>query len=105
MGIKFSRPASESSAPWWALAADDAGRRYIISLTDGQPDYCDALESRRAPDRSLLAAEGVRRHHYRRVRRPDVAFDLALGCTVRAANAGAGVHAAPVKTGGSVPTF
>ena len=42
-GVKFESPASESIANVAAaLTADtDPGPKYIIFLTDGQPDYCD----------------------------------------------------------------
>ena len=51
-GMKFESPASESLAvASTALEADTTpGGKYILFLTDGQPDYCDDSNSLCAPD-------------------------------------------------------
>ncbi len=51
-GIKFESPISESLGNVTkALMADtDPGSKYIILITDGQPDYCDDSNGLCAPD-------------------------------------------------------
>jgi len=51
-GKKFESPASESIAVATKQLMDDTtvGDKYIIFLTDGQPDYCDDSNSLCAPD-------------------------------------------------------
>ena len=55
-GVKFESPASESiQAVTTALTAFTApGDKYILFITDGQPDYCDDSNSLCAPD-SVIA--------------------------------------------------
>jgi len=56
-GVKFESPASESlAAVGAALKADTSsqGDKYIIFITDGQPDYCDDSNSLCAPDSVIM---------------------------------------------------
>jgi hypothetical protein len=110
MGIKFESPISESLGNVTkALMADtDPGSKYILLITDGQPDYCDDSNSLCAPDSVVwqlqtAAAAGI----------PTIVFgiqtalfDLAPGVLQSFANAGANEPTlAPVKAGGSTFDF
>jgi hypothetical protein len=104
MGVKFESPASESIGNVaQALAADTTpGNKYIIFLTDGQPDYCDDSNSLCAPDSVVYQIQkayaagistivfGVQTS----------LFDLAPGVLQAFANAGAGEPTiAPLRSG------
>jgi hypothetical protein len=104
VGIKFESPISESIGNvTTALMADtDPGSKYILLITDGQPDYCDDSNSLCAPDSVVWKlqtayAAGI----------PTIVFgiqsalfDLAPGVLQAFANAGAGEPTlAPVKAG------
>ena len=110
MGIKFESPASESIAiASKALQADTTpGSKYILFLTDGQPDYCDDGNPLCAPDSVVYqlqtaAAAGVKTIVFGV---QTSLFDLAPGVLQAFANAGAGESTiAPVKTGGTANDF
>ncbi|HEY4184531.1 MAG TPA: hypothetical protein VGP07_05645 [Polyangia bacterium] len=110
MGMKFESPASESIAvAAKALEADTTpGSKYIIFLTDGQPDYCDDSNSLCAPDSVVYqlqtaATAGIKTIVFGV---QTSLFDLAPGVLQAFANAGAGEPTiAPVKTGGSATDF
>jgi hypothetical protein len=104
VGVKFESPISESIGNvTTALMADtDPGSKYILLITDGQPDYCDDSNSLCAPDSVVWKlqtayAAGI----------PTIVFgiqsalfDLAPGVLQAFANAGAGEPTlAPVKAG------
>lgn len=110
MGKKFESPASESIAvAAKTLAADKTvGDKYIIFLTDGQPDYCDDSNSLCAPDSVVYQLQsaftaGIKTIVFG-VQTP--LFDLAPGVLQAFANAGAGEPTLPpVKTGGTANDF
>lgn len=110
VGVKFESPASESiGVVAQTLTADtDPGSKYIIFLTDGQPDYCDDSNSLCAPDSVI--------YHLQKAHQAGITtivfgvqtslFDLAPGALQSFANAGAGeATLAPIKTGGSTFDF
>ena len=109
-GMKFESPASESIAvASKALQADTApGSKYILFITDGQPDYCDDSNSLCAPDSVVYqlqaaATAGVNTIVFG-VQTP--LFDLAPGVLQAYANAGAGEPTLPpVKMGGTANDF
>jgi hypothetical protein len=109
-GKKFESPASESIAvATKALMADASpGGKYIIFLTDGQPDYCDDSPSLCATDSVVFQLQNAFAASIRTivfgVQTP--LFDLAPGVLQSFANAGAGEPTlAPVKAGGSANDF
>jgi hypothetical protein len=109
-GKKFESPASESIAvAAKALMADASpGGKYIIFLTDGQPDYCDDSPALCATDSVVFQLQNAFAASIRTivfgVQTP--LFDLAPGVLQSFANAGAGEPTlAPVKTGGSANDF
>lgn len=110
MGMKFESPASESiQVAAKGLQADTTpGAKYIIFLTDGQPDYCDDSNSLCAPDSVVYqlqtaATAGVKTIVFGV---QTSLFDLAPGVLQAFANAGAGEPTiAPVKTGGTANDF
>ena len=110
-GIKFESPISESIGNVTkALMADtDPGSKYIILITDGQPDYLRRLElALRARLGDLEAAELPTPPASRRScsASETALFDLAPGVLQAFANAGAGEPTlAPVKTGGTAIDF
>ena len=110
VGVKFESPASESiGVVANALIADTTpGGKFIIFLTDGQPDYCDDSNSLCAPDSVV--------YHLQKAYAAGVStivfgvqtslFDLAPGALQSFANAGAGeATLAPLKTGGMATDF
>jgi hypothetical protein len=109
-GIKFESPISESIGNvTTALMADtDPGSKYILLITDGQPDYCDDSNSLCAPDSVVwklqtAAAAGIQTIV---MGIQSTLFDLAPGVLQAFANAGAGEPTlAPVKSGGSTFDF
>jgi hypothetical protein len=105
-GVKFESPISESLGNvTTALMADtDPGSKYILFITDGQPDYCDDSNSLCAPDSVVWKLQAANAAGI-----PTIVFgiqtslfDLAPGVLQAFANAGAGEPTlAPVKAGGS----
>ena len=109
-GVKFESPASESlGVVAKTLAADvNAGGKYIIFITDGQPDYCDDSNSLCAPDSVVWQLQNAYTAgiHTIVMGVQTSLFDLAPGVLQSWANAGAGeATLAPVKTGGSANDF
>jgi hypothetical protein len=109
-GMKFESPASESIAvAAKALAADTSpGGKYIIFLTDGQPDYCDDSNSLCAPDSVVYQLQAAATAGVKTIvfGVQTSLFDLAPGVLQSFANAGAGEPTlAPVKTGGTANDF
>ena len=109
-GMKFESPASESIGNVAkALIADkDLGPKYIIFLTDGQPDYCD--------DSLALCAIDSVVYHLQAAQMAGIdtivfgvlttQFDLPAGTLQAFANAGAGEPTiAPVGSGQDVNAF
>ena len=104
-GIKFESPISESIGNVTkALMADtDPGSKYIMLITDGQPDYCDDSNALCAPDSVVWQLQTAYTAGI-----PTIVFgiqtalfDLAPGVLQAFANAGAGEPTlAPVKAGG-----
>ena len=109
-GIKFESPISESLGNvTQALVADtDPGSKYIIFITDGQPDYCDDSNSLCAPDSVIWQLQNAKTAGISTIvfGVQTALFDLAPGVLQAFANAGAGeATVAPVKTGGSTFDF
>jgi hypothetical protein len=104
VGIKLESPISESLGNVTkALVADtDPGSKYIILITDGQPDYCDDSNGLCAPDSVVWQLQkaytagiptivfGIQ----------TTAFPLAPGVLQAFANAGAGEPTLPPVTAG-----
>jgi hypothetical protein len=109
-GIKFESPISESLGNvTQALIADqDPGSKYIIFITDGQPDYCDDSNSLCAPDSVIWQLQQAKAANISTIvfGVQTALFDLAPGVLQAFANAGAGEPTvAPVKAGGSTFDF
>jgi len=105
-GKKFESPASESIAvaTKQLMAETTPGDKYIIFLTDGQPDYCDDSNSLCAPDSVIFRLQSAYTAGIRTVvfGVQTGLFDLAPGVLQAFANAGAGEPTlAPVRAGGS----
>ncbi len=105
-GVKFESPISESLGNvTTALMADtDPGDKYILLITDGQPDYCDDSNSLCAPDSVVWKLQTANAAGIKTIvfGIQSTLFDLAPGVLQAFANAGAGEPTlAPVKAGGS----
>ena len=105
-GVKFESPASESlDNVTKALMADTSpGHKYIIFITDGQPDYCDDSNSLCAPDSVIWKLQAAYEAGIKTIVMgiQTALFDLAPGVLQAWANAGAGEPTmAPVRTGGT----
>lgn len=103
-GMKFESPTSESiQAVGKALMADPTpGDKYIILITDGQPDYCDDSNSLCAPDSVVAYLQTNKAAGISTIILgiQTALFDLAPGILQAYANAGAGEPTvAPVKPG------
>jgi hypothetical protein len=109
-GVKLEGPASESIANVAAaLDADTtAGKKYIIFVTDGQPDYCDDGNTLCPPDSVI--------YHLQQAYSAGITtlvfgiqtplFDLPPGTLQAFANAGAGEPTlAPLRAGGALTDF
>ena len=110
VGVKFESPASESiGVVSQTLAADPTpGGKFIIFLTDGQPDYCDDSNSLCAPDSVVYHLQKAYTAGVKTIvfGVQTTLFDLAPGALQSFANAGAGEPTlAPVKAGGSANDF
>ncbi len=110
MGVKFESPASESlDNVTKALMADTTtGSKYIIFITDGQPDYCDDSNSLCAPDSVIWKLQEAYTAGIKTIVMgiQTSLFDLAPGVLQSWANAGAGEPTIPpVKTGGTTFDF
>src|SRR5882724_216708 len=62
-GVKFETPASETLVSIGAelMADTTVGDKYILFVTDGQPDYCDDSNSLCAPDSVIAAIQGLKK--------------------------------------------
>jgi hypothetical protein len=93
-GIKFESPTSQSlQAVGTALMAiNTPGDRYIIFITDGQPDYCDDSNSLCAPDSVTAYIQANKAAGITTIvlGLQTTLFDLAPGILQAYANAGAG---------------
>lgn len=110
VGVKFESPASESLANVTkALMADNtSGNKYIIFITDGQPDYCDDSNSLCAPDSVIWKLQAAYSAGIKTIVMgiQTALFDLAPGVLQAWANAGAGEPTmAPVRTGQDATAF
>ena len=110
MGIKFESPASESIqvAAKGLMADTTPGAKYIIFLTDGQPDYCDDGNGLCAPDSVVYQLQAAFTAGIKTIvfGVQTSLFDLAPGVLQSFANAGAGEPTlAPVKAGGTATDF
>ena len=110
MGIKFESPISESLGNVTkALMADtDPGSKYIIFITDGQPDYCDDSNGLCAPDSVVWQLQTAYSAGISTIvfGIQTSLFDLAPGVLQAFANAGAGEPTiAPVRSGGMASDF
>jgi len=103
-GVKFESPASESldNVTKALLADKTTGSKYIIFITDGQPDYCDDSNSLCAPDSVIWKLQTAYTAGIKTIVMgiQTALFDLAPGVLQAWANAGAGEPTmAPVKAG------
>jgi len=103
-GMKFESPASESldNVTKALLADTTSGSKYIIFITDGQPDYCDDSNSLCAPDSVVWKLQEAYTAGIKTIVMgiQTALFDLAPGVLQAWANAGAGEPTmAPVKAG------
>jgi hypothetical protein len=110
VGIKFESPISESLGNVTkALMADtDPGSKYIIFITDGQPDYCDDSNGLCAPDSVVWQLQKAYTSGISTIvfGIQTSLFDLAPGVLQAFANAGAGEPTiAPVRSGGTASDF
>jgi hypothetical protein len=110
VGVKFESPASESIAnvTTTLMADTDPGPKYIIFLTDGQPDYCDDSNSLCAPDSVIYRLQNAYTAGIKTIvfGVQTALFDLAPGVLQDFANAGAGeATMPPIRTGGSTFDF
>jgi hypothetical protein len=104
VGVKFESPASESldNVTKALLADKTTGSKYIIFITDGQPDYCDDSNSLCAPDSVIWKLQEAYTAGIKTIVMgiQTSLFDLAPGVLQDWANAGAGEPTmAPVKAG------
>ncbi len=109
-GAKFEAPTSESlGVVANALLADtNPGGRYILFVTDGQPDYCDDSNTLCAPDSVVYQLQKAYTAGISTIvfGIQTTLFDLAPGVLQAFANAGAGEPTlAPVRTGGTTFDF
>jgi hypothetical protein len=109
-GMKFESPASESldNVTKALLADTTTGDKYIIFITDGQPDYCDDSNSLCAPDSVVWKLQAAYAAGIKTIVMgiQTALFDLAPGVLQSWANAGAGENTiAPVRTGGMTTDF
>ena len=109
-GMKFESPASESIGNVaTALMKDtDVGPKYIIFLTDGQPDYCDDALALCAIDSVVYHLQVASMAGIQTVvfGIQTTQFDLPAGTLQAFANAGAGEPTiAPVTSGQDVNAF
>ncbi len=109
-GMKFESPASESIGNVAkALMADpDPGPKYIIFLTDGQPDYCDDSLAICAIDSVIYHLQAAQLAGINTIVFGVLTtqFDLPAGTLQAFANAGAGEPTlAPVAAGQDVNAF
>jgi hypothetical protein len=93
-GMKFESPASESiQVVAAALTADTTvGDKYIIFITDGQPDYCDDSNSLCAPDSVIARIQAAKTAGITTIVLgiQTTLFDLPAGILKAYATAGAG---------------
>ena len=104
VGMKFETPARQSLDLIGAdLIADTSpGEKYILFVTDGQPDYCDDSNSLCAPDSVIAGLQDLKTKGITTIviGLQSAVNDLAPGILQAFANAGAGESTvAPLKTG------
>ncbi|HVV15656.1 MAG TPA: vWA domain-containing protein [Polyangia bacterium] len=109
-GVKFESPASESLANVTkALMGDTSpGSKYIIFITDGQPDYCDDSNGLCAPDSVVQKLQTAYTAGIKTIVMgiQTTLFDLAPGVLQSWANAGAGEPTLPpVRANGTTFDF
>ena len=109
-GMKFESPASESlTVVGNALKASTTqGDKYIIFITDGQPDYCDDSNSLCAPDSVVMHLQQNKANGITTIVLgiQTALFDLGTGILQAYANAGAGEDTiAPLRTGLDINAF
>jgi hypothetical protein len=109
-GMKFESPASESIQVVGAALKADAtpGDKYIIFITDGQPDYCDDSNSLCAPDSVVARIQEAKTAGITTIVLgiQTALFDLPAGILKAYANAGAGESTvAPLRGTGTTFDF
>ncbi len=109
-GVKFETPASESLVMIGGeLTADTTvGDKYILFVTDGQPDYCDDSNSLCAPDSVIAAIQGLKKKNNITtivIGLQTQNFDLPMGILKAFANAGAGEPTVAPLRAGAADTF
>jgi hypothetical protein len=95
-GKKFETPANQALATIGEKLIADAypGDKYILFVTDGQPDYCDDANSLCAPDSVVYYLQTLKAKNVRTIvmglKPPAGAWDIGPGVLQAFANAGAG---------------
>jgi hypothetical protein len=103
-GVKFESPTSESIAVVSGVLRNDTtpGDKFIIFITDGQPDYCDDSNGLCAPDSVVAQLQAAKTAGVSTVvlGLQTSLFDLGTGILQAYANAGAGeATVAPLRAG------
>jgi hypothetical protein len=108
-GVKFETPASETLVSIGAELTNDPtpGDKYVLFVTDGQPDYCDDSNSLCAPDSVIAAIQGIKKKGITTIviGLQTVNFDLPAGILQALANAGAGEPTVAPLRAGAADTF
>ena len=110
VGMKFETPARQSLDLIGAelLADTSPGEKYILFVTDGQPDYCDDSNSLCPPDSVIAGLQNLKTKGVTTIviGLQSAVNDLAPGILQAFANAGAGESTvAPLKTGTDASSF
>jgi len=107
--VKFETPASETLVSIGAelLADPTVGDKYILFVTDGQPDYCDDSNSLCAPDSVIAAIQGLKTKGITTIviGLQTANFDLPAGILKAFATAGAGEPTVAPLRAGATDTF
>jgi hypothetical protein len=108
-GVKFETPASETLTMIGSeLMADTSpGDKYVLFVTDGQPDYCDDSNSLCAPDSVIAAIQSLKKEAITTIviGLQTTNFDLPAGILQAFANAGAGESTVAPLRAGAADTF
>ena len=108
-GMKFETPASETLQIIGAelMATTTPGDKYILFITDGEPDYCDDSNGLCAPDSVIGKLQGIKTAGITTIvmgLQANVA-NLPMGILQAFANAGAGEPTVAPLRAGAADTF
>jgi hypothetical protein len=109
-GVKFETPASDTITMIGTELSQDTtpGDKYILFVTDGQPDYCDDSNSLCAPDSVIAALQAQKKTNAVStivIGLQTSNFDLPAGILQAFANAGAGEPTVAPLRAGAADTF